>query len=41
MIYNDNNRYISSIDSGLNECLTLSANIDRTGRALMQDAVMV
>ena len=36
----DNNRYISTIDSGLNECLTLSANIDQTGRALIQDAVM-
>ena len=36
----DNGRYISTIDSGLNECLTLSANVDQTGRALIQDAVM-
>ena len=28
-----------SIDSSLNECLNLSANIDQTGRAFMQDAV--
>jgi len=37
----DNNKYISTIDSGLNECLTLSKNIDQTGMALIQDAVMV
>lgn len=36
----DNNRYVSTIDSGLNNCLTLAANIDQTGRALIQDAVM-
>jgi len=36
----ENDRYISTMDSGLNECLTLSANIDQTGRALIQDAVM-
>ena len=40
MRLDDNNRYISTIDSGLNECLTLSANVDQTGRALIQDAVM-
>ena len=36
----DNNRYIETIDSGLNNCLTLEANIDQTGRALLQDVVM-
>lgn len=36
----ENNRYVSTIDSGLNDCLTLAANIDQTGRALIQDAVM-
>ena len=29
--------YEKDIDSGLNECLTLSANIDQTGRAFRQD----
>lgn len=33
-------RFISVVDSGLNECLTLSANIDQTGRAFIQDAIM-
>lgn len=33
-------RFIGIIDSGLNNCLTLEANIDQTGRAFMQDAVM-
>lgn len=36
----ENNRYISIIESGLNECLTLGANIDQTGRAFVQDIVM-
>lgn len=30
-------RYEKDIDSGLNECLTLQANIDQTGRAFKQD----
>ena len=33
-------QYKETIDSTLNECLTLNANIDQTGRALIQDAVM-
>lgn len=33
-------RYVEDIDSGLNNCLTLSANIDQTGRQLRQDIVM-
>ena len=36
----DNNRYIYSMPSKLNNCLTLEANIDQTGRALIQDVVM-
>lgn len=36
----ENGRFLSTIDSGLNNCLTLSANTDQTGRAFIQDAVM-
>ena len=36
----ENGRYTSSIDSGLNSCLNLEANIDQTGRAFIQDIVM-
>lgn len=36
----DNGRYIYSMSSKLNNCLTLEANIDQTGRALIQDVVM-
>ena len=36
----ENNRYIETIDSGLNTCLSLEANIDQTGRSFIQDAVM-
>lgn len=36
----DNGRYEETIKSGLNECLTLDANTDQTGRQLIQDAVM-
>lgn len=35
-----NGRYIEDIRSGLNDCLTLEANIDQTGRAFIQDVVM-
>jgi len=35
-----NNRFLSVIDSGLNNCLTIEANIDQTGRAFIQDIVM-
>lgn len=34
------NRYQSTIDSGLNECLNVEANIDQTGRAFRQDVYM-
>lgn len=36
----DNGRYLEDIESGLNNCLTLEANIDQSGRAFIQDAVM-
>ena len=36
----DNGRFVSPIDSGLNTCLTLEANADQTGMALKQDIVM-
>ena len=36
----ENNRYLSDVDSGLQNCLTLEANIDQTGRAFKQDVVM-
>lgn len=35
-----NGRYVETIDSGLNECLTVSANRDQTGRSFIQDVVM-
>lgn len=35
-----NGRYIEDIDSDLNNCLTLEANIDQSHRAFRQDAVM-
>lgn len=35
-----NGRYSEDIKSGLNECLSLGANIDQTGRAFIQDVVM-
>lgn len=36
----EENRYLDDIDSGLNTCLNLEANIDQTGRAFMQDVIM-
>lgn len=35
-----NDRYLEDIDDGLNNCLTLEANIDQTARAFIQDVVM-
>jgi len=35
----DRDRYVSTIKSGLQNCLTIEANIDQTGRSLMQDIV--
>lgn len=36
----DNGRFKESINSSLDNCLNLEANIDQTGRAFMQDVVM-
>lgn len=36
----DNKRFLADISSGLNNCLSVEANIDQTGRAFIQDAVM-
>lgn len=36
----DDDRFLYAMDTGLNECLTVSANIDQTGRAFIQDIVM-
>jgi len=35
-----NGRYLETISSNLNECLTVEANIDQTARALMLDAAL-
>ena len=35
-----NGKYLDGIDSGLNNCLTVEANIDQSGRAFIQDVVM-
>lgn len=35
----DNGHYTDTIYSGLNECITVSANIDQTGTAFIQDMV--
>lgn len=36
----ENERYVETIDSNLNSCLSLEANIDQTGRSFIQDVVM-
>lgn len=35
-----NGRYLETMNSGLNNCLSLEANIDQSARAFMQDVVM-
>lgn len=37
---NDNGRYVEDIDSDLNKALTISANIDQSGRSLTKDLVL-
>ena len=39
-ILDENGRFKSIKESGLNECLSLEANVDQTGRAFIQDVVM-
>lgn len=36
----DNERFVSVVNSNLNSCLTLEANIDQTSRSFMRDVVM-
>ena len=36
----EQNRYLEDIDSGLNNCLTVEANLDQAARAFRQDIVM-
>lgn len=36
----ENGGFLEIIKSGLNDCLTVEANIDQTGKAFIQDAVM-
>ena len=36
----ENDRYIETIDSGLNNALSLEANLDQSGREVIQDVVM-
>ena len=35
-----NERFLSTVNSGLNSCLNVEANLDQTGRAFIQDVVM-
>ena len=36
----ESNRFLEPMDTALNDCLRVEANIDQTGRAFMQDVVM-
>ena len=36
----ENERYVETLDTGLNSAITLEANIDQSGRALLQDVYM-
>ena len=36
----EDERYVETINSGLNNCLTLEANVDQSGAAFIQDAAM-
>ena len=36
----DDGRFMETLDSALNNCLSLEANLDQTGRAFVQDVVM-
>mgnify|MGYP000872486446 CR=1 FL=1 len=36
----DNDRFVEEIDDHLNQCLTLEANVDQTGRSFVQDIVL-
>ena len=36
----ENQRYVRTIDDGLNDCVSLEANLDQTSRAFFQDVVL-
>ena len=36
----ENDRFVETMETGLNNCLSVEANTDQTGRAFVQDAVM-
>lgn len=36
----ENGRFLESVDSPLSKCLSIESNLDQTGRAFIQDAVM-
>jgi hypothetical protein len=36
----ENGRFVSEVNSGLNNCLSIEANRDQTGRAFVQDIIM-
>ena len=36
----EDGRYLATLDTGLNTCLTLEANVDQTARAFMHDAIL-
>lgn len=38
--FDDEDRFIEIMDSGLNNCLTVEANIDQTGRSFLFDAIV-
>ena len=40
VMLDENDRYISTRESGLNDCLSLEANLDQSGRAFKQDIYM-
>ena len=37
----ENGRFLYTMETGLNNCLTVEANLDQTGRAFLQDVVML
>lgn len=40
ILVDENRRYKESVDSNLNNCLTLEANLDQTGRAMIHDLAL-
>ena len=40
VLLDDNDRFLEDVNSGINTCLTLEANIDQTGRAFMHDVIL-